>query len=40
MNIREIFEFFSSRKNKLSEKTQADIEAKVYAMIAGTPPGA
>jgi len=39
LNIREVYDFFCKHKRKYSEKAQAEIESKVYALIAGTPPG-
>ncbi len=39
MTVRDIFDFFSKHKNKLSENAQKEVEKKVYDLIAGTPPG-
>ncbi len=39
MTVRDIFDFFSKHKNKLSESAQKEVEKKVYDLIAGTPTG-
>jgi hypothetical protein len=39
MNIRQIFDFFDKHKKKLSPKQQAEVEEKIYSLIAGTQPG-
>lgn len=39
MHIREIFDYFDKRKNKLKEKQRLEIEEKMLSLIKGTPPG-
>ena len=38
MNMREVFEHFNGRKNKLDEETRSELEAEIFGMIKDTAP--
>jgi len=39
MHIREIYDFFAAKKIVLTEQQRKEVEAKIYDLIDGTPPG-